>query len=366
MRILILTTNRADYHKLEKIIDFFYNSKKYKLYLIVSGCHLLTDYGMTWKDIKYPIYKKINTFINVEDEKFMPESVAFSMTKYPSLLEEIKPDKVILHGDRFDIISMAFSCLLMNIKIIHIEGGENTSCVDDKIRNSVTQIATYNLVSNSFAFNKLLSMGIDKEKIFITGCPIIDKIKKFNNDRENWENIKNKINLTENIKNNYIVCCFHIDTVSVRKSIEDFLIILKTLKKIDKTNIIFYPNIDTCDKKLIRYLDNICKDKNFIPIKSLNFVDYFSLIYNSGITIGNSSSIVRELPCTGKSHILLGSRQKGRYLSKNTIFLEDFTELELEDKIIKNFNIETEKDFIYGEGNFIKNLIKYENDIFAE
>lgn len=364
MKVLVLTTNRADYFKLENIIEFLYESKKYELYLIVSGCHLLSDYGNTWKNIRYPIYKKINTLLYAEDKKFMAESVGFSMNKYPSLLEEINPDRVILHGDRFDIISMAYSCLLMSIQVIHIEGGEITSCVDNKIRNSISQIASYHLVSNNTAYQKLSDMNIDEEKIFVTGCPIIDKIKNFINDEEKWNNVRKKLNLKENIKNNYVICCFHIDTINISKSEEDFILILKTLQKINKTHIIYYPNIDTCNKNIIRKLDYICEKKNFIPIKSLDFNNYLSLVYNSGIIIGNSSSIVRELPSTGKSHILLGTRQKGRCLSKNTIFMENFTESELYDKINENFNLKLEKDFIYGESNFVKNLTKIEDNIF--
>ena len=136
-KILILTTNRADYYKLESIIDIIYNHNNIKMFLIVSGSHLLTDYGNTYKNINYPIYKKINTLINVEDNKFMSESVSIGLLKYTTLLDDINPDYVILHGDRFDILSMANACLLMNINIIHIEGGEKSGCIDNKIRNIV-------------------------------------------------------------------------------------------------------------------------------------------------------------------------------------------------------------------------------------
>ena len=102
-KILILTTNRADYSKLEPIIEILVNNNNIEPYIVVSGSHLLTDYGNTYKDINFPIYKKINTLIYSEGNKMMAESVGFSSIKYASLLEEVNPDYVLLHGDRFDI-----------------------------------------------------------------------------------------------------------------------------------------------------------------------------------------------------------------------------------------------------------------------
>ena len=351
-KILILTTNRADYSKLEVIIDIVHRNNNIKLYLIVAGSHLLTDYGNTCQNIKYPIYKKINTLIHSEGTKMMAESVGFSLIKYASLLEEVNPDYVLLHGDRFDILSMTNACLLMNIKIIHIEGGELSGCIDNNIRNITSICSSYHIVSNEQAKQRLIKLLNKDENIFNMGCPVIDKYITYKYTDKKWNKCMHLIEDYNIQKNNYIVMIFHIDTLNIEKSTAQFKLLFELLINLNKQIICFYPNIDNTSKELIRFIDNQ-KTDNVLLMKNLPQNEFITLIEKSALFIGNSSSLVREVPVLGVPTILIGERQKNRLLYKSTQTFLDVDKNQLTQAIKKCYGKRFDKEeYIYGNGTF--------------
>jgi len=359
-KILILTTNRADYYKLEPIINVINNESNLKMYLVVSGSHLLTDYGNTYLNIEYPIYKTINTLINVEDNKFMAESISFGLMKYATLLNDIKPDYVIIHGDRFDILSMINACLLMNINIIHIEGGEVSGGVDNTIRKMASIAAKYHIVSNEVAYNNLLNLVDEKKNVFNFGCPIIDKYKNIDYNIKVFNEIIKELNLPI-IKMEYFIVSFHIDTTDSHNSKRQFITLFNTIKKTNKKTILFYPNIDNNDKEIIRYIDNNITE-NILLFKNIVFEKLAVLIKYCSLFIGNSSSIVRESPVLGVPSILIGMRQKDRVLSKNTYWLKDIDNTDiLENKILELYGNRYKPDYLYGDGIFVEKFKKFLN-----
>lgn len=363
-KILILTTNRADYSKLEIIIDIIHKVEQINMYLIVSGSHLLTDFGNSYKNIKYPIYEKINTLINCEDNKMMAESVGFALIKYASLLEKIKPDYVLLHGDRFDILAMTNACLLMNINIIHIEGGEYSGCVDNNIRNFTSICSKYHIVSNEQAKNSLIKLLDNKNvnNILNMGCPIIDKYVNFKFNIKKW-NILKSTTFDNNIKrNDYIIMLFHINTLNIKKSILQYKKLYNLLLTLDKKIICFYPNIDNVSKELIRYIDKK-KSNNIVFLKNLPQSDFITILSQSSLFIGNSSCLVREAPMLGIPTILIGERQKNRLLYKSTITFPEINEKELFKTIDNIYGKRFSKENLYGDGTFGINFNNFIDNI---
>tara|TARA_B100000902_G_scaffold364861_1_gene385211 strand:- start:5590 stop:6693 length:1104 start_codon:yes stop_codon:yes gene_type:complete len=362
-KILILTTNRADYSKLEIIINIIHNIDKINMYLIVSGTHLLMDFGQTYKYIKYPIYKKINTLVNCEDNKMMAESVGFALIKYASLLEEIKPDYVLLHGDRFDILPMTNACLLMNFPIIHIEGGEYSGCVDNNIRNFTSMCSTYHIVSNEQAKNRLIQLLNNNDNIINMGCPIIDIYLNYKFTMDKWNKCFNFILSSTIDINNYIVMLFHIDTLNIKESILQYKKLFNILITLDKKVICFYPNIDNMSKELIRYIDKN-KTNKILLLKNIPQIEFITLLSQASLFIGNSSSLVREAPLLGIPTILIGKRQENRLLYKSTIHLSEIDEKQLLKTITNIYGKRFSKENLYGDGTFrikfkrfIENLI---------
>ena len=243
----------------------------------------------------------------------------------------------------------------MNVCLIHIEGGENSGTIDDHIRNCISKLASYHLVSNNDSKNNLIKMNEPENLIYITGCPLYDKLLNFVPNKELHKGFE---------KNNYIICSFHPVTTDLDKSLTDFTKLIETLIEINKKIIIFYPNCDLGTKRFVKIIDDKIKNnKNFIILKSMENDEYLTHLYYTSLIIGNSSSGIREAGAFGVSSISLGNRQKNRSYDKNVIFVENFTKDELVIKINENYNKKFEISTLYGNGKFVENFDKFINNI---
>jgi UDP-N-acetylglucosamine 2-epimerase (non-hydrolysing) len=321
-KICLFTCNRAEYCKLEPIIKYLNNSNNYELYLIVTGSHLIYDHGNTVDLIEYPIYSKINTLIYGGNTKIMPESCGLSMIKIPQLLSEINPDGVIIHGDRFDVLSIASTCALMNICIIHFEGGELTGTIDEHLRHAITKLSTYHFVSNINAYKVVEQLGENTNAIFNIGCPSYNSIINLKTNTKYLNNINgSEFNVNEK---DYILSIYHPITTNLKKTLIEYEIYIQTLIETNKKVIFFYPNVDYGSKEMIRILNlkKIYNNNNFLLVKSLDNTEYLNLLYFSAVIVGNSSSGIREACIFGIPSITIGSRQSNRTRDLNTITID--------------------------------------------
>ena len=365
-KICIFTNNRADYNKLEPIINYIHNNDNFELYLIVYGSHIIYDYGNTINSIKYPIYEKFNSLMYGNNNKIMAESCGIIMNKVPQILDKISPDAIIIHGDRFDIFPIALCASLMNICLIHIEGGELTGTIDEHLRHSISKLATYHFVCNKNAKKILEQMGEKSNNIFNIGCPSYDKILNLDRKIEYLSNLSgNKYNINLN-KNNYILCLYHPVTTNIEESIKNYNILIDSLIKINKKILFFYPNVDNGSKKLVRIINQkkLRNNDNFLLLKTLEFEKYITLLSYCSCIIGNSSSAIREACIFGIPSIVIGTRQKNREISDNVHHLETIeTETEMTNNILKLYGKRYKPNYLYGNGNFIKNFSKIINNL---
>lgn len=354
-KIMLFTCNRAEYSKLEPIIEYLDKSKDFELVLIVGGSHLLRDYGFTKNFINYKINYEITTLVNSDSKSMMAECIGLSCLKIPMILEKEKPDAIIIHGDRFDVVSIATISALMNICLIHIEGGEKSGTIDDHIRNSISKLASYHLVSCEDSKKNLIKMNEPENIIYVTGCPLYDKLLNFTPNDTLEYNIQ---------KNNFIICSFHPVTTSFEKSLEDFKILVNCLLETNKKVVLFYPNCDLGTKKFVKIIDDKLKHHhNFEVFKSMDNDIYLTHLYYCSLIIGNSSSGIREAGAFGIPSICIGNRQKNRLYDNNVTFLENFTKNDLIEQINNNYNKKFKKSTLYGKGAFIKNFDNFINNI---
>lgn len=358
-KIIVFTSNRADYNKLKIIIDILNESPKYKCYLIVYGSHVIKNMGNTIDVIEHKIHKTINT---QNDKLSMNDTYINGLKDISNIITDIDPDGVIIHGDRYDTLGIAMSCILLNKYIIHVEGGEVSGTVDGKIRHAITKLSNCHLVANEVARKRLLQMGETPESIHITGCPSYDKILSMK--------MKDDVLLEYNISNKgYIMSIYHPVTTNIEKSVAEFDVLLESLVKIDKPVLLFYPNIDDGSDLLRNCINNRIKDNNnIVLIKNIAFEKYINLIYHSGLMIGNSSSIVRESCIFGVPSILIGTRQDGRVISR---YCKKIKDVGTSENLIENMNNMFGKrfpvDYLYGNGKSkekIKNI--FDNINFGE
>ena len=180
-KVCIMTGSRADYGILSNLLKDLQNSKYFSLKLIVSCMHLIPNYGNTYKEIikdKVKIYKKIKLPIKGDNVLHISKATGYGIEKFTRELVKIRPDFVVILGDRFEALSFAVSAMFLKIPIIHIHGGESTyALIDDSIRHSITTMANIHLVSNKFYGRRLISMGENPKNIFVTGSLALDNLK---------------------------------------------------------------------------------------------------------------------------------------------------------------------------------------------
>lgn len=348
-KIVAVTSSRADYYLLKNLLNFFESSKKFDLYIIVTGSHLLKKFGYTYKDIKDDKYKNIIKLPSFNDKNSSFDIVKnFYKTseKFSKILNKIRPNLVIVLGDRYEILSVASTASVFGTPIAHLHGGEVTNgSQDDNYRHAITKLSNIHFVSSLKCKKRVEQLGEDKANTYVVGSFGLDRIKKIKLYTK--ERLKKIINI--NFQNNNFLINFHPDTESEKKSINQIKEILKALKNFKNTNLFFtYPNADKYNSAIINLIRRFKeRNKNCYLFKSLGDKRYFSLINNIDIVIGNSSSGIIEVPYFKKPSINLGDRQKGREQSKSII-----NSIIKKKIIVKNIKFALSKKFL----KKIKNL----------
>ncbi|XP_033098876.1 bifunctional UDP-N-acetylglucosamine 2-epimerase/N-acetylmannosamine kinase-like isoform X2 [Anneissia japonica] len=362
-RVCIATCNRADYSKLAPIMSAVHKDPAFHLSVIVLGCHLIDDYGSTYRLIEqdgFPVDAKLHTIVRGEDEAAMVESVGLALVKLPDVLKRVNPDILVVHGDRFDALSLSTAAALMNIRILHIEGGEVSGTIDDSIRHAVSKLAHYHACCTERAQSRLLTMCEDNERILLAGCPSYDKL--LHADLTNHDEVIAKWIEPGTKSKEYVIALLHPVTTSIQESLKMFGLMLDALDQLGAMTLILFPNIDAGSKEIIRVmrLKGIEHHPKFRPVKHIPFEEFLVLIAHAGCMIGNSSAGVREAGAFGTPVVNLGSRQTGRETGENVLHCRD---ADTTTKIKHALDIQFQKQFppsyIYGDGQAVPRIVKF-------
>uniref|UniRef100_A0A6I8SN30 Glucosamine (UDP-N-acetyl)-2-epimerase/N-acetylmannosamine kinase n=1 Tax=Xenopus tropicalis TaxID=8364 RepID=A0A6I8SN30_XENTR len=364
LRVCVATCNRADYSKLAPIMfGIKAEPDRFVLSVVVIGSHLIDDYGNTYRMIEqddFDIQARLHTIVRGEDEASMVESVGLALVKLPDVLNRLNPDIIVVHGDRFDALALATSAALMNIRILHIEGGEVSGTIDDSIRHSITKLAHYHACCTRSAEQHLIAMCEDHDRILLAGCPSYDKLLSVNN--KDYMSVI-KMWLGDDAKSGeYIVALQHPVTTDIKHSIKMFEFTLDALLSFNKKTLILFPNIDAGSKEMVRVMrkKGVEHHPNFRAVKHVPFEQFIQLVAHAGCMIGNSSCGVREAGAFGTPVINLGTRQTGRETGENVLHVRD---ADTQNKIIHALQLQFGKRYpcskIYGDGNAVPRIVKF-------
>ena len=315
-KIIFVTTNRSEFGIIKNILQKFDNSKKFNSTLIVAGSHLIKKYGYSYTEIKKTKYKNIKIIkFPQKNTNIFKIYINIFKKSYELFLKE-KPDLIFLTGDRFEILAVASVCLCLNIKVVHLHGGEITlGAIDDAVRHSVSKIAKFHFVTTQTYKNRLIQLGENPKNIFLSGSPSVERIMRLKlitlNDLEKKLNIKLK---------DYFILTIHPETLQNNDFNNNFENIFKILKKYKKYKVIItMPSLDRGSIIIQNIINKYTDNRQFHFIKSLGSDTYISLVKYSLGVIGNSSSSLIELPSLKKGAINLGNRQNGRIRANNII-----------------------------------------------
>lgn len=321
--ICVVTGTRAEYYLLKPLLIRIKNEKSLKLSLIVTGMHLSPEFGLTYKEILsdgFSIDKKVEILLSSDTSVGVSKAIGLGLLSFSEVLPSLRPDILVLLGDRFELLSIAVAALISKIPIAHIHGGEKTEgAFDDAIRHSITKMSNIHFVATEEYKKRVIQLGENPLTVFNVGGLGVDNIRnvKLLKDSELEKKFKFKFS-----KKNILVT-FHPVTLE-SDSIVQFKAILSAIKQINSFEsflVIFtYPNADTSGRVLIEEINNFCKEhKNTICIKSFGEQAYLSVLKKVDFVIGNSSSGLLEAPSFNTPTINVGNRQKGRIEAKSVI-----------------------------------------------
>ncbi len=318
LKIGLVTVNRSDFGIQKKLIKELKINKKIDLHLIVTGSHFDKKYGYTVNEILEDKIKINHKFkINLKNDDNFSISKYFSqyINFFSKIFFKNKLDNIIILGDRYEMLAAAVASRIFNISITHLHGGEVTlGAQDEYFRHAISKLSNIHFVSLQAYKSRLIKMGEQPKNIIVSGAPSLDNIE--NESFFQRKELEKKFNIKFN-KYNFILT-FHPETLNPKKNLNDFNVILNTIKRInDSQFIITSPAPDINSLKMIKLLEK--KYKNVKYIKSLGRAGYFSLLKQSDGLIGNSSSGVIEAASFKKFVVNIGSRQDGRIQSNNII-----------------------------------------------
>ena len=351
-KIVFITGTRADYGKLTSIIGKLSENKKFQIHIFVTGMHLLKKYGSTYKHVvkDYKLYAKIilskNQELNDSQDIILSKTV-LNFSKYVSL---IKPDLIIVHGDRLEALAGSIVGTMRQHLVVHIEGGEISGTVDEHMRHAISKLSHIHFVANKKAKKILENMGENKKSIFNVGSPDIDIM--ISKNLPSLSDVKKRY--TINFEN-YAIGILHPVTISLKKLPKEAKVFCNVIKRSNKNFIIIYPNNDPGNEIILKsYQKYLRKNSRIIILESMRFEYFITLLKCSKFIIGNSSAGIREAPYFGVPTIDLGNRQKFRSRSKS------IKNIEYNEKKILNYIYRIKKkfknSFHFGYGNSTKKI----------
>ncbi|RAP34031.1 UDP-N-acetylglucosamine 2-epimerase (hydrolyzing) [Candidatus Marinamargulisbacteria bacterium SCGC AG-410-N11] len=344
-KICVVTGTRAEFGILSRLISKINSDKSLDLQLIATGMHLSTEFGLTYKEIEshdLKIDKKIEILLSSDTSVGISKSMGLAQISFAEAFEELKPDIIVLLGDRFEIFSAASAAMISRIPIIHLHGGEATEgLIDEPIRHSITKMSHYHFTSTENYKKRVVQLGENPQRVFNVGSLGVDNIKHLS--LLSKQQIEKELGFLFN-KNNILIT-FHPVTLENNTAKNQFKNLLNSLSKLKSTQLIFTKsNADTNGRVINEMIDSFTsKNKNSYASFSLGQVNYFSCLQFIDGVIGNSSSGIIEVPSFKIGTINIGDRQKGRIQAKSVIQCIP-TEKDIDTAIQKLYSKEFQKN----------------------
>ena len=366
-KICIVTGTRAEYGLLYWLMKEIEEDSNLELQLIVTGMHLSPEFGLTYKEIEkdFKIDKKIEMLLSSDTAIGISKSMGLAQISFSDAYEELKPDILVILGDRYEIFSAVSSAMIANIPMAHLHGGETTEgAFDESIRHSITKMSHLHFTATDEYRNRVIQLGEHPSRVFNVGGLGIDNIKKLKLLSKN--KFEESINFKINKKN--ILVTFHPVTLENSTAKEQFQILLNVIDELEDTHIIFTKaNSDTDGRVINNMIDEYIqnhKDKS-VGFTSLGQLRYLSALQYVDAMVGNSSSGLAEAPSFKIGTINIGDRQKGRIMADSVIDC-DITKSSIENAFKKLYSKEFQGELVkvenpYGSGGAsleIKNILK--------
>lgn len=319
-KILVVTGTRAEYGLLYWTMKEIQNDSNLKLQLIVTGSHLSEEYGYTVDQIRkdgFKIDEEIDMIIDSKKKSSIVKSMGLELIQMAQAFDRLKPNILLILGDRYETFVAATCAMMMNIPIAHMNGGESTEgAIDEQIRHAITKMAHIHFPGAEYYKERIIKMGEEPWRVYNVGQAGIENIKRLKLFKKDELEAELKIKFDKKI----FLITYHSVTLEDENTEEQVENLLNAISKFDVMCIFTYPNADFESKTIIERINHFVKNNDDAYVfHNLGQLKYLSLLKYADIMIGNSSSGIIEAPSFKLPVINIGNRQKGRIRNKNII-----------------------------------------------
>lgn len=323
-KICVVTGTRAEYGLLYWVLKGIQSDPELELQLVVTGMHLSPEFGLTYQQIEkdgFVIDKKVELLLSSDTSTSISKSMGLGLISFAEAFAELKPDIVLVLGDRFEIFSAVSSAMVQRIPVAHCHGGEATEgSIDEPIRHSITKMSHIHFTSTEEYRNRVIQLGEQPSHVFNTGALGIENINKL--DLLDLEQFEKSIDFKIASGDLKLLVTFHPVTLETDSAASQTSELLNALNTCKNARIIFTKaNADTDGRIINQLIDDYVKlhPEQAIAFTSLGQLRYLSALKHVDLVIGNSSSGILEAPSFKKATINIGDRQLGRTQAESII-----------------------------------------------
>lgn len=365
-KICVVVTARPSYSRIKTALTAIKDHPKLELQLVIAGSALLGRYGNAVDFIEkdgFEIAEKVFMVLEGENPTSMAKTTGLGVMELANVFYKLNPDAVVTIADRFETIATSIAASYQNIPLVHIQGGEVTGNIDEKVRHANTKLADLHLVATEDARLRVIKMGENEQFVMNTGCPSMDLAEEIKQNSElNFDPIEKYGGVGEaiNWKEGYLVVMQHPVTTEYKSAKKDVVETLEAIHELDIPTFWFWPNVDAGSDGTssgIRQFRELKKPKNIRFFKNMEPNDFLRLLVNSQCLIGNSSAGIRECSYLGVPVVNIGTRQNRRQRGNNVVdvvYNKNKIIEAIKNRLTNAKNIKQE--FIYGNGNSGDNI----------
>ncbi|HAH05413.1 MAG TPA: UDP-N-acetylglucosamine 2-epimerase (hydrolyzing) [Elusimicrobia bacterium] len=323
-RICVVTGSRAEYGVLSNILRVIRRSKRLELRLVVTGMHLSKEFGHTVDEIVadgIPIAERVESQLSSDGTSAVAKSMGLGIIGLADCFTRLKPDLLLLTGDRYEIFAAAAAATVLNLPIAHVSGGELTEgAIDEQLRHAITKMSHIHFVSLEENAARVRQMGEESWRVHVIGGPWIDNIRRM----KRLSRARLRKTLGARLSRPTILVTYHPVTLQLGETARHVRNLLAALAEVDAEILFTYPNADAGGRVIISAIEGFARaHPNAKVFKSLGSLLYLNLLSVVDLMVGNSSSGVVETQSFRLPVVNIGNRQAGRLIADNVLCVRE-------------------------------------------
>ena len=327
--VCVVITARPSYSRIRSALEAIKQHPDLTLQLVVAASALLDRYGRADHVMEkegFTIDRRVYMILEGENPITSAKSTGLGLAELATVFSDLQPDVVVTIADRFETMATAVCAAYMNIPLVHVQGGEITGSIDEKVRHAVTKLADTHFVSTPKAAERVIRMGERPDRVHITGCPSIDLAKQaiehptlsIESLFERYGGVGSRFDVTKG----YLVVMQHPVTTEYEQSRRHIEETLHAIRELNRPTLWFWPNVDAGSDGTSTGI-RAFRENHHLPhihfFKNMRPEDFIQVLHHSQCLVGNSSVGIRECAFLGTPVINIGSRQNGRDRGENVL-----------------------------------------------